>query len=203
MKIIGLTGGIASGKNFVAEIFAKNGAAVFDADAEVHEMMKSDVALIREVRKNFSESFIDKKIDRKILSKIVFSDPKKLKILEKIIHPKVRKKYQEFLRDAKKNKKKIAVLNIPLLLETEGYECDKIIAIITPKTLRKKRFIEREKKKHPAAKISELGKKFQFIVAKQLADSERKKQADFILKNDGAANSVASQVKKFLQNEKI
>jgi dephospho-CoA kinase len=81
MKIIGLTGGIASGKNFVAEIFQKNGAAVFDADKEVHELLESHAEAIKEVKENFPESVIGKKISRKLLGQIVFSDPQKLKIL--------------------------------------------------------------------------------------------------------------------------
>ena len=85
MKIIGLTGGIASGKNFVAEIFQKNGAAVFDADKEVHELLESHVEAIKEVKENFPESVIGKKISRKLLGQIVFLDSQKLKILEKII----------------------------------------------------------------------------------------------------------------------
>jgi len=101
MKIIGLTGGIASGKNFVAEILAKKDAAIFDADKEVHKLLESDKSTILEVSKKFSQSFIDKKINRKILGEIVFSPgekgAKKLKILEKIIHPKIRKNHLEFL----------------------------------------------------------------------------------------------------------
>lgn len=96
MKIIGLTGGIASGKNFIAEIFAKNGAVIFDADVEVHKLLESDKSTIEEVINSFPESFIEQKINRKILGKIVFSNSKKLEILEKILHPKVRKKYQSF-----------------------------------------------------------------------------------------------------------
>jgi dephospho-CoA kinase len=205
MKIIGLTGGIASGKNFVAEVFAKNGAVVFDADKEVHQLLELDKSTFREVNKFFPESVIDKKIDRKILGKIVF-DPKdksgkKLKILEKILHVKVRKKYQEFLKKSKKEKQKFAVLNIPLLLETEGYDCDKIVAIITSKAIQKKRFLERAKKNHPkifAAEKKNFEKKFEQIRSKQLSNLERKKRADFVIKNDGSKAELVAAVKKVL-----
>lgn len=203
MKIIGLTGGIASGKNFVAEVFAKNGAVVFDADKEVHQLLELDKSTFREVNKFFPEAVIDKKIDRKILGKIVFSaedkSGKKLKILEKILHTKVRKKYQEFLKKSKKEK--LAVLNIPLLLESEGYDCDKIVAIITSKAIQKKRFLERAKKNHPkifAAEKKNFEKKFEQIRSKQLSNLERKKRADFVINSSLSKASTIKQVKKFL-----
>ncbi len=201
MKIIGLTGGIASGKNFVAEILAKKDAAIFDADKEVHKLLESDKSTILEVSKKFSQSFIDKKINRKILGEIVFSDAKKLKILEKIIHPKIRKNHLEFLKAAKKSAKKIAVLNIPLLLEKEGYECDIIVAVIASKALQKKRFLARCKKQNPKNFTKEkknLAEKFEQIYSKQANNSERKKAADFVINNNLSKVDTARQVKEIL-----
>jgi dephospho-CoA kinase len=173
--VVGLTGGIAAGKNFVADIFAKNGAIIFDADKEVHQLLESDKSTVEEVVKNFSESLVDGKIDRKILAKIVFSNEEKLRILEKILHPKVRQKYQEFLADAQKQKIKLVVLNVPLLLESEGYKSDYIVAITAPLELRKKRYLLRSKN-------SDLTT-FNKIRRKQLSDLERKKRADFVIRN--------------------
>ncbi len=173
--VVGLTGGIAAGKNFVADIFAKNGAIIFDADKEVHQLLESDKSTVEEVVKNFSESLVDGKIDRKILAKIVFSNEEKLRILEKILHPKVRQKYQEFLAYAQKQKIKLVVLNVPLLLEAEGYKSDYIVAITAPLELRKKRYLLRSKN-------SDL-KTFNKIRRKQLSDLERKKRADFVIRN--------------------
>jgi len=198
VKIIGLTGGVASGKNLIAEIFAKKGAAVFDADAEVHKLLELDKSTIREVKKFFPESFSDKKINRKILGEIVFTDEKKLRQLEKILHPKVRKNYQEFLQDARKKKQKIAVLNIPLLLETRGYKCDYVVAILADKKIQKERFLQREKKKNPQAKISILKKKFTQITNKQLKNSERKKAADFVINNSKSKADSEQQIGKIL-----
>ncbi len=201
MKIIGLTGGIASGKNFVAGIFVQNGAAVFDADKEVHKLLELDQSTIAEVKKKFHESFVAGKIERKILGKIVFADAEKLKILEKILHPKVRKKYQEFLEVAQKEKKKIAVLNIPLLLETESYKCDKILAIIAAPSIQKKRFLARAKKNNPrnfAAEKKNLEKKFEQIRAKQISNSERKLRADFVVNSGVSKKKTEQQVNKII-----
>ena len=193
MKIIGLTGGIASGKNFVAEIFAQKGAAIFDADKEVHKLLELDKSVIIQIRNFFLESFVEGKIDRKILGKIVFANPEKLKILEKILHPKVRKKYEEFLAEAQKEKKKLAVLNIPLLLETKAYNCDKIVAIIASPSVQKRRFLARAKNASEAEKKN-LEKKFEQIRSKQISNAERKASADFVVNSGVSKDFTAEQV---------
>jgi dephospho-CoA kinase len=198
MKIIGLTGGISSGKNFVAEIFAKNGAAVFDADAEVHKLLESDKSVIEQISIFFPESLINKKIDRKILGKLVFSDDKKLKILEKILHPRVRICYEKFLEAAQLKNVKLVVLNIPLLSESKAYSYDYLIAIIPSPEAQKQRFIAREKAKNPQASDAELIAKFDQIKAKQMSSEERKKIADFVIKNEGSEAEETIAVKKIL-----
>lgn len=202
MKIIGLTGGIASGKNFIAEIFAKNGAAVFDADSEVHKLLELDKSTIEEVRNSFPESFIEQKINRKILGKIVFSNSKKLETLEKILHPKVRKKYQSFLAKSKKEGRKMVILNIPLLLEKKGYECDKIIAVIATKVIQRKRFLDRAKKSSSenfAKEKENLIKQFEKIFLKQATNNDRKKAADFVIDNTKSKDFAIRQVKSLSQ----
>ncbi len=193
MKIIGLTGGIASGKNFVAEIFAQKGAAIFDADKEVHKLLELDKSVIIQIRNFFLESFVEGKIDRKILGKIVFANPEKLKILEEILHPKVRKKYEEFLAQAQKEIKKLAVLNIPLLLETKAYNCDKIVAIIASPSVQKRRFLARAKNATEAEKKN-LEKKFEQIRSKQISNAERKASADFVVNSAVSKDFTAEQV---------
>jgi dephospho-CoA kinase len=201
MKIIGLTGGVASGKNFVAEVFQKNGAAIFDADKEVHELLESHAEAIKEVKKNFPESVIGEKISRKLLGQIVFSDPQKLKILEKIIHVKVREKYRIFLQKAVKEKKKLVVLNIPLLLETQSYKCDKVVAIIVSEEVQKKRFLKRAKKTDPENFLHEkenLIHKFEKIKSQQIDNLKREKHADFVINNSLTKAFTIEQVKKII-----
>ena len=94
MKIIGLTGGIAAGKNFVSEIFSKEGAWIFDADKESHKILEENQEIISLVIEKFPQAAQNNKICREILGKIVFGDAKNLKILEEIIYPNVRKNYQ-------------------------------------------------------------------------------------------------------------
>lgn len=202
MKIIGLTGGIASGKNFIADIFKQKGAMVFDADREVHHLLASDQDTIANIKDNFPEGFTDNKIDRTKLGKIVFPDACKLQILENILHPKVRKKYEAFLKLAHRRRIKIAVLNIPLLLERKHYQCDQIIAIITSKSVQKYRFLKRCKKANPinfSSQISELERKFKEIRGKQMSNEERKRNADFVILNGLSKHRSIRQVGEILK----
>jgi dephospho-CoA kinase len=201
MKIVGLSGGIASGKNFVAEIFAKNGAAIFDADRETHNLLESDKLSYEEIRKNFLQAIINEKIDRRILGKIVFDDKNKLEILEKILHPKIRKKYQDFLNTARSEGCKLVVLNIPLLLEKESYACDYIVAIITPKHIRKERFLKRSEeldRGNFAKNKSQLEERFEKIFVNQIDDEIRKSKANFVIDSSGTKEDVEEEVKKIL-----
>lgn len=188
MKIIGLSGGIASGKNTVADIFHELGIEVFDADAVVHNLYLQDQEIIKLVAQNFLESFDGKIINRKILSALISSNPSQIHILEKIIHPKIREIYQNFLEKNLQKKSNFVVINIPLLLESNQYKTDKIIAIIADEKTRQDRYIQRvvaDLKNANPDLINELKNKFLMLKNKQISDEERIKKADFIIYNDG------------------
>ena len=188
MKIIGLSGGIASGKYTVADIFHELGIEVFDADAVVHNLYLQDQEIIKLVAQNFLESFDGKIINRKILSALISSNPSQIHILEKIIHPKIREIYQNFLEKNLQKKSNFVVINIPLLLESNQYKTDKIIAIIADEKTRQDRYIQRvvaDLKNANPDLINELKNKFLMLKNKQISDEERIKKADFIIYNDG------------------
>lgn len=188
MKIIGLSGGIASGKNTVANIFSELGIEVFDADAVVHNLYSQDKNIIEIVAKNFPESFDGKIINRKILSSLISKNPSKIVILEKIIHPKIREIYQNFLEKNLQKKADFVVINIPLLLESNQYKTDKIIALIADEKTRQDRYIQRvvpDLKNANSDLINQLKNKFLMLKNKQISDAERIKNADFVIQNDG------------------
>lgn len=188
MKIIGLSGGIASGKNTVAEIFQQLGIAVFDADAVVHKLYSQDQKIIELVAKNFPETFNGKIINRQILSALISKNPDQIHVLEKIIHPEIRQIYQNFLENNLQKKANFVVINIPLLLESNQYKTDKIIAIIADEKLRQDRYIQRiipDLKNANHDLINELKNKFLMLKNKQISDAERIKNADFVIQNDG------------------
>ena len=188
MKIIGLSGGIASGKNAVANIFFELGIAVFDADAVVHNLYLHDQKIIELVAQNFLETFDGKIINRQILSSLISKNPDQIHVLEKIIHPKIREIYQNFLEKNLQKKADFVVINIPLLLESNQYKTNKIIAIIADEKTRQDRYIQRvvaDLKNANPDLINQLKNKFLMLKNKQISDAERIKNADFVIQNDG------------------
>ncbi len=200
IRIIGLTGGVAAGKNFVAEIFAKSGIPVFDADKEVHDLMTCDQAIINAIRQEFPQSFVNDKIDRKILRKIVFAKKDKLILLENIIHPAVRNNYKKFIAKMQKQGAKIAILNIPLLHESGHYKCDSIIAVTASPSIKKRRFIARERAKAKLQSenfaIKEAETRFAAILSKQMTNVEHKLKAQFVINTNKSKSDVISQVRR-------
>jgi dephospho-CoA kinase len=179
-KIIGLSGSIASGKNFIANIFSKFHIMVFDADLTVHQLLQQKF-VIKQIQQFFPSCVIEQKIDRKILGQLVFYNKKNLEKLEKILHPLVRKAKQKFLLQAKRKKQKLAVLNVPLLLEkSKHYPCHVVLSIIANKSTRFTRFLHRNTQNN---NTTTLQHKFEKINNKQTNNFTRCVKADFILFN--------------------
>lgn len=202
MLIVGLTGSIASGKNFVADLFADFGIPVFDADAEVHKIFANDKQVLAEIKEKFPSAIIDNKINRELLGREVFNDAKKLAVLEAIIHPKVQKNERDFIKKSRELGAKIVLLNIPLLFEKDGYKrCDKTIVVTAPYFIQKRRFIAREKvqNSHKIFDNKVAVKKFQQIISKQLNNAARLKMADFVIHNGFGKIYTLWQVKKILR----
>lgn len=197
MKVIGLSGGIASGKNSVAEIFSKLGVKIFDADLIVHDLFINNKITIQQIAKEFPQALRLNVIDRKILAEIIAKNPQKLAIIENIIHPLVRNKYQQFLVDSNKNNEKLVILNIPLLQEKKYYKTDKIIAIITDEEIRRNRYIKRsiaDINKENQIIILQLNEKFTMLKNQQISDEERIKIADYVIKNNSNYEDLEKQV---------
>lgn len=197
MKIIGLSGGIASGKNSVAEIFSKLGVKIFDADLIVHDLFINNKIVIQQIAKQFPQAMKSSGIDRKIIAEIITKNPQKLAIIENIIHPLVRNNYQQFLTINDKNNEKLVILNIPLLQEKKYYKADKIIAIITDEEIRRNRYIKRsiaDINKEDQIIISQLNEKFTLLKNQQISDEERIKIADYVIKNNSNYQDLEQQV---------
>lgn len=115
---VGLTGGIASGKSLVTHILKQHNVPTVDADAIVHELYANDAQLKQEIKDAFGVDVFTASgdVDRKKLGDIVFNDRTKLAQLSGFIHPKVRKKIEEFFEQHKNEK--LAVADIPLLFES-------------------------------------------------------------------------------------
>ncbi len=185
---LGLTGSIGMGKSTTAQIFADKGVPVYDADATVHQLYQSEaVPLIAEA---FPEAVIDGQIDRKILSASVLGKPDQLKKLEKIVHPLVHAKEQQFLRAAEAKGAKLVVLDIPLLFETGGTNrVDQILVVSAPYEMQRERVLSRENMTEG---------KFQSILARQMPDAEKRAKADFIVDTGQDKEFARQQVSEIL-----
>ncbi len=186
---LGLTGSIGMGKSTTAQLFAEKSVPVYDADATVHQLYQSEaVPLIAEA---FPEAVIDGQIDRKILSASVLGKPDELKKLEKIVHPLVHAKEQQFLRAAEAKGAKLVVLDIPLLFETGGTgRVDKILVVSAPYEIQRQRVLERE---------NMTEEKFQSILVRQMPDAEKRAKADFIVDTGQDKEFARQQVSEILE----
>ncbi|RAR49062.1 dephospho-CoA kinase [Flavobacterium lacus] len=172
-KIIGLTGGIGSGKTTVARMFMAHGIPVYIADEEAKKLMESDV-IIKKVEKAFGKEILtNQKIDRAKLASIVFNKAEKLEELNKIIHPAVQKHFKNWLKNH--NTVPFVIKEAAILFETGGHkQCDKVITVVAPQLLRIERVILRDK----SDKNSVLDR-----INNQWTDEKKVLLSDFVIEN--------------------
>lgn len=185
MMIVGLTGGIASGKSTVSRFFKELGLEVLDADEVVKEVSqeKDTVDRIAEV---FGKDILDKEgnLIREKLREKAFEDKKLLKKLNGIIHPQVIEIFVEKKRETPEES--IVIFDIPLLYEAEMENlCDKIIVVYVERELQTKRVIERD------SNSKELAEK---IIDAQMALEEKAKRADIVINNNSTLEDLKNQV---------
>lgn len=190
MKVIGLTGGIATGKTTIAEMFEDASIAVFDADKYVHHLLEMDNGLIRAILGVFPTADAGGRIDRKVLGRIVFSDDDQLKRLESLIHPAVRQAEHDFLYEQEAAGAKAAVLDIPLLFETKADAlCDLVVVVDCEPETQKQRVLARPN-------MSET--KYQGIIDRQMKRDERNGRADHVISTDQPLDACRERVKSII-----
>lgn len=189
--VISVIGGISSGKTLICKFLRKWGFYIFNADAEVHNLLKQDGAAFKKIIQLFPDSYVDGKIDKKLLSDVVFFDPSALHKLESVIHPEVQAKRQLLINQTLKNNSRSIVCEVPLLLEsaTQLKRSSKeiILLIKSPLDLRRDRALLRK-----GMTIN----KFEAIIERQISDEERELSADCILLNLGTILSVKKGLEK-------
>ena len=143
-KIIGLTGGIGSGKTMVAKYIESLGIPVYIADDEAKILMSSP-AIINAISNEFGTNIVDNEtLNRKKLAKLVFNNPDKLKILNTIVHPQVKRHFDEWVK--KHKNAPLVVKEAAILFESGGDKyCDAIITVTAPVEIRVQRIMERDK----------------------------------------------------------
>jgi len=143
-KIIGLTGGIGSGKTTVAKLFEDMGVPVYIADLEAKKIMESPEAIVK-IKKQFGEEvFKDNSLDREKLAKIVFQNQAKLQQLNEIVHPLVKEHFKQWVRQ--KSCFPFVIKEAAILFESGSYkDCFKIITVTAPLNSRIERVTNRDK----------------------------------------------------------
>ena len=187
MVRVGILGSVGSGKSFVANVFKELGFNIFSADNEVANIYKNNNIVNKKISKFFKLKLYKGKINKQELRDSLKKNPNKFRFLNKIIHPIVRKKLVLFLSRFKK--KKLVVLDVPLLVENKMFDFVDILILV--KT-RSRSFLSRIKKR------KNLDKQFLNILKKQQANEKIKENyADFIIYNS-SKNKVKLQVKNII-----
>jgi dephospho-CoA kinase len=188
-KIIGLTGGIGSGKSTVASYIASKGIPVYIADEEAKRIMEQPEVVL-EVQQLFDEEVLleNNQLNRAKIAEIVFKNPQKLQELNAVIHPKVKQHFINWLKQHEDFP--FIVKEVAILFETGGdASCDKIILVTAPEEVRIQRVIQRDKTERIKVKNR---------IKNQLSDKEKKAKSDFVVENIDIKNTM-KQVDKVLK----
>lgn len=186
--IIGLTGSIGMGKSTVAEMFARHGVPVFDADAEVRAMQGPGGALVEAIEAAFPGSTGPEGVRREALGEQVFGDPEALARLERIVHPAVAEKRAEFLIEH--GGAPLVVFDIPLLFEKGGHEqVDRIVVVSAPAEVQRERVLARD---------GMTPEKFAHILSLQTPDAEKRARADHVIDTGTTLAETQAQVARLI-----
>jgi len=190
MLVIGLTGSIGMGKSAAAQHFRHLGVPVCDADAEVHRLYEGEA--VPAVEAAFPGVVRDGKIDRTLLAKEVAGAPEKLKQLESIVHPMVVAAEIDFLREQERQGARFAVLEIPLLFETDARSrVDVTVVVSAPEEVQRARVLSR-----PGMSQAKL----EALLKRQLSDAEKRARADFVVDSGRSLADMQDQIDKILDS---
>ena len=198
MIIVGLTGGIASGKSTVAEIFRREGGHIIDADFISREVVKPGESAWQEVVNFFGPEVLheDRTIDRKKLGEVVFSDPEKRKKLEEIIHPKIQKERQRKINEIEKrgDHQEVVILDVPLLFELNKQgTVEKVVLVYVAPQVQMQRLMKRDGLTEEEARKR---------IDSQMPIASKKKHAHYVINNEGSFEQTEAQAKEVFRKLK-
>ncbi len=189
--VIGITGGVGTGKSTTLDMFKKLGTETLDADAIYHQLIRPGRLGWKAIVKAFGREMLrsDHTVDRARLGMIVFKEPKKRKLLEKITHPLVRKEIDRKVALIQRlNPKLMVAVEIPLLVEAKVFKQVDVIVVVDAS---RKTQLNRLQQKYRWMTKSQLLR----IINNQLPMSAKRQHADIIIKNDGPTAETLRQVK--------
>ena len=185
--LVGVTGGIGSGKSTVCKIFESLGIKTYYADDRAKRLMVEDSDLVKEIKNLFGpNAYNENGINREEIAKQAFQNKGLLEKLNQHVHPAVKKNFLQWVQD--NNSEKILLKEAALLVETGSYKkLDKLIVVTAPDETRIKRTLKRD--------AHRTKDDVQKIISKQLPESEKAEKADYIIDN-AEEQSVIKQVMK-------
>jgi dephospho-CoA kinase len=192
MLVIGLTGGIGMGKSAAAKHFASRGVPVFNADACVHQLYDGEA--VKAIEAAFPGVTRNGRVDRRLLAEKVAGSPRRLRQLERIVHPMVVEAEIEFLREQERKGSRLAVLEIPLLFET-GAEArvDVTVVISAPQAVQRERVLAR-----PGMTVDKL----EHLLARQLPDADKRARADYVVDSGGSLAATHAKLDRIIDSLK-
>lgn len=197
MQVIGLTGGIATGKSTVSGILKNAGAVIIDADRIARDVVKKGLPAYQEIIDAFGDNVLspDGQIDRSVLGDIIFNDPRKKQLLNRIVHPYVRKDTNFQLKHIEKNyPDAIVILDVPLLMEAQMHkDLSEVILVYAPEHTQIKRLMQRDGISEAAALAR---------VRSQMPIDEKKDLATIVIDNSGTRKDTRKQTLEIFQRFK-
>ncbi|KRK46429.1 dephospho-CoA kinase [Dellaglioa algida] len=193
--ILGLTGGIATGKSTVSHIFKNSNVPVIDADIIARQVVEPKSETLKMIINEFGEKYLMENgaLNRKKLGKLVFNDGAALEKLNGVIHPAIRKEILTQIQFQKKLGSPVIVLDMPLLFE-QNYQiiCDAVMVVFVPETTQLKRLINRDGLTSDEAQLR---------IKAQWPIQKKKDLADFVIDNSTTVAVTRGQVLNWLSNQ--
>ena len=191
MLIVGLTGGVASGKTAVSQVLKEEGAYIIDADQIARELVQPHKPAWNELIRAFGKGILqeDGFIHRKKLADKVFADPKKRQLLNQILHPRIKEEMDRRTKEiGQKDPEAIVVIDAPLIVELGDHrEMDKLIVVASTQTQQIERLKERDR----------IGPEEALrILSSQMPVEEKVNLADFVIRNEGSLEETKKRAKE-------
>jgi dephospho-CoA kinase len=189
--LVGLTGGIATGKSTVSDMFRGLGCVIIDADLLAREVVEPGKPAYTDIVAEFGSEVVqaDRALDRKRLGAIVFADPERRRRLEAITHPRIREQFGHRLQELRdQGFDGIVIFDAPVMIESGNYRnMDRLVVVATGETTQRARLRARDQ-----ADALDVARR----IASQMPLAEKVKLADYVIDNTGARSATEDQVRR-------